>query len=52
MVSTVFLLSVRGGKLAGGDDAADAAWMPMDKLPPMAFDHELIIKDALKLLKK
>ena len=30
------------------DDAEDAKWFPIDKIPTnMAFDHEKIIRDAL-----
>lgn len=32
--------------IKGGDDAADAKWFKIDSLPPLAFDHERIIKDA------
>ncbi len=28
----------------GGDDAAEAGWFPMDALPPLAFDHEKIVR--------
>jgi len=31
----------------GGDDAAKAQWFALDKLPALAFDHELAIQKAL-----
>ena len=31
----------------GSDDAAKAQWFVLDKLPGLAFDHELIIQKAL-----
>ena len=36
----------------GGDDAAKAQWFPLDKIPPLAFDHELILNKAIEQLKK
>lgn len=33
----------------GQDDAAKAQWYPIDALPPLAFDHEDILKDAFSL---
>nr|WP_206327844.1 NUDIX domain-containing protein [Streptomyces sp. S3(2020)] len=30
----------------GGSDAADARWMPYDKVRPLAFDHDRILADA------
>lgn len=29
--------------VSGGDDAAAARWFPLQKLPPLAFDHERIL---------
>lgn len=33
-----------------GDDAADAVWFPIDKLPELAFDHGDIVEHAKTLL--
>ncbi|MBE0641552.1 MAG: NUDIX hydrolase [Bacteroidales bacterium] len=33
-----------------GDDAREAAWFPINQLPPLAFDHELILREALQEL--
>ncbi|CCK31160.1 DNA hydrolase [Streptomyces davaonensis JCM 4913] len=30
----------------GGSDAADARWVPYDKVGPLAFDHDRILADA------
>ena len=36
--------------VTGQDDAAKAEWWPLSVLPPLAFDHEDIMRDAMKLL--
>ena len=36
-------------EVCGQDDAAKAEWFPIDALPPLAFDHDDIMKDALAL---
>ncbi len=35
--------------LEGQDDAAQAEWWSLSSLPPLAFDHDDILKDALSL---
>ncbi|RLF52663.1 MAG: NUDIX hydrolase [Thermoplasmata archaeon] len=51
VISVVFLLEAEGEPKAG-DDAADAKFFSLDNLPPLAFDHEKIIKDAIKEIKR
>ena len=34
----------------GADDAARAAWFALDDVPPLAFDHDAILREALKRL--
>lgn len=38
--------------VTGQDDAAKAQWFPIDALPPLAFDHDDIMRDAIALYKK
>lgn len=35
--------------VSGQDDAVKAQWFPIDALPPLAFDHEDIMKDAITM---
>ena len=32
---------------SGADDAADARWHALERLPPLAFDHAAIVADAV-----
>ena len=34
-------------QVKGSDDAAKAQWFALNDLPPLAFDHELIMREAL-----
>jgi 8-oxo-dGTP diphosphatase len=47
-VSVVYLAHVPNeSTVTGADDAEDARWFAADSLPALAFDHALIIADAL-----
>lgn len=50
--SVAFLMRGRGGKPAGGDDAASAEWVPLKGIGPLAFDHTRIVHDAVRLIRK
>lgn len=47
-ITLLYELDFIGGSLMGGDDAESAGFYPMDELPPMAFDHPLMIGKALE----
>jgi 8-oxo-dGTP diphosphatase len=41
-----------GQEAQAGDDAKETQWFSVDELPPLAFDHQLIIEESLKILIK
>lgn len=45
-VAYLALIPDPGGQPAAADDAADARWFPLSALPPLAFDHEDVIRTA------
>ncbi len=51
-VTAVYHLEPIGGMLKAGDDAKDAEWVPLDRLPKFAFDHGKIIQDFLSKRKE
>jgi 8-oxo-dGTP diphosphatase len=49
-ITVAYLATIEApAKVRGQDDAAKAEWFPIDALPPLAFDHDDIMKDALSL---
>ena len=46
-ITVAFLIEMPLTEAKGGDDAAEARWFPLNELPPLAFDHDEIIKEAL-----
>jgi len=47
-VAVAFLCEYVSGDAKGGDDAGEARWYTLSWLPQLAFDHDQIIKDALR----
>lgn len=39
-------------EVEGGDDAAQARWFPICEVPPLAFDHDRILRMAMSRLKE
>lgn len=38
-------------KVNAADDAADAKWFDIEDLPPLAFDHDEVVQDAIAYFK-
>lgn len=52
VVSIAFYALVKSSEVKGGDDAAQAQWFSVDKVPQLAFDHDYILREAMKKLKQ
>lgn len=50
--TVAFWVRGRGGTPRGADDAASAEWVPVRKARPLAFDHQRILSDALRALRR
>jgi 8-oxo-dGTP diphosphatase len=50
IVAAAYLVKKVGGILKSGDDAAQAKWFDLDKIPTLATDHAKMLKDALESL--
>jgi len=50
-ITVVYLLEILEGNLTSGDDAVDAKFFDINKLPELAFDHDVIINDVIRRVK-
>ena len=52
VITIAFYALVKPAEVVGGDDAAEAAWFPIDALPELAFDHQKIFEAAMERLRR
>ena len=50
-VAYLALVGPGANRAVAGDDAAAVAWHPVARLPPLAFDHEQIVAQAVETLR-
>jgi len=52
VLTVAYYALVRMQEVKGGDDAANAEWFALDEVPSLAFDHDMILRLALKELRR
>ncbi len=52
VISIAYYALVKHSEVAGGDDAAEARWFALDEIPPLAFDHDYILRVAIARLRE
>lgn len=52
VISIAFYSLARHSEVRGGDDAARAKWWPIDDVPQLAFDHDYILRQAMKRIRQ
>jgi len=52
VVTIAFYALARRTDVQGGDDAASAQWFVIDDIPQLAFDHDYILRQAMKRLRE
>ena len=51
-ITIAYYALVKIQEVKGGDDAASARWFPLDEIPPLAFDHDYILRMATQRLRE
>ena len=51
VITIAFIAESKIKDVKGGDDAKEARWFDISNLPPLAFDHEQILNDAIERLR-
>ena len=52
VITVAFFALVRIQEVEAGDDANKAQWFAIDEVPQLAFDHDVMLRDALKRLRE
>ena len=52
VITIAYFALVRKAEVQSGDDAAQARWFPVREVPPLAFDHDRILRVALGKLRE
>lgn len=52
VITIAWYALVKPSKVVGGDDADEAVWFPINKLPTLAFDHQKIFDAAMERLRR
>ncbi|MBD5358819.1 MAG: NUDIX hydrolase [Bacteroides sp.] len=52
VITIAYLALVKLQKVKGGDDAVNAQWFSVNEVPQLAFDHDVILRDALSRLRE
>lgn len=53
VITTVYwgIVLLENSTAVGGDDAEKAVWFPVNDLPPLGFDHNMIVELLAPLIK-
>lgn len=52
VITIAHLALVKISEVRGADDAADARWFSLSEVPQLAFDHDMILREAMAVLKQ
>ena len=52
VISIAFYSLARHSAVRGGDDASKAKWWAVDDIPQLAFDHDYILRQAMKRIRR